>query len=242
MKLKSIVTIAIFAAVILLSCQVDKEDLVKELTEFSNDNITSDSINPITGFNLINGSVILPQCDSTKFNNLTISSIIDKNLIKADSFSIKTQSDQNNFLFVTNDNDEIILMAYDYLYNRLHKINAESTLIALSMLMPISSTLTDSGKTDLINAIKLNNNYENTIKSLEKLIASGLSPLDTIQTNFKTNFLSLFDRKIIEIGTGKDIPGTVNILQSKDHLIFQNTGKFYSNWIGIYYMGKQVDH
>ncbi|WP_445738042.1 hypothetical protein [Mariniflexile sp.] len=193
----------------------------------------------------INGKVILPKGTSIDLSELSVQSFIDNSSIISDTYSIQIPKDQPNFTFVTDNNDKVILMGYNYPNQINYDLSAESTVIALAMGLPITTNLTTEGKIDFVNKMKSNANFSTAVEKMELLISQGNSPLDTEQTEFLNSFLMLFEstatskRADSKLDYDRD---PVKILKAGNLISFQNVGTTYETTIGIYKDGQRIDY
>lgn len=193
----------------------------------------------------IEGKVILPEGSTLDLTNLSVQSYNGNSTINSDSYSINVTKGNHNFLFVSDTNDKVILMGYNHPSQTNFNINAESTIIALAMSMPINSLLTDSAKIDFLNKLKQNSNFSTVVAKMETLIRNGISPLDTNQNVFLSEFLSLFENTITNKTSntkGDYNEDPVNIFKAGNKITFQNGGKFYETSVGIYKDDKRIEY
>lgn len=187
----------------------------------------------------ITGTVMLPANNSIDVESLTVQSITGLSSISNSQYEIQSVSDVVNTLFVIDQSEKVILMGYTYPNQSDYTIDSESTLIALLMNLPLAQTLSTQGKVSFVNQIKQDPNFHDLKIDLESLINQGISPLNTNQTEFALKLISFFEVNANSNGVNKNIVNKKNdqpvtIYQQGREFIFQNPGKTYSSYVGIY--------
>ncbi|MBC3759924.1 hypothetical protein H7U19_16040 [Hyunsoonleella sp. SJ7] len=182
----------------------------------------------------ITGTIKLPIGSQINSDLLQVNSFAGNSEVTDNNYSVDINELETNFLYVTDQTDKVILMGFNYPNQTDFTIDSESTLIAMFMSLPLSQTLTTQGKIDLLNSLKQGPNFESLKIELEQLIAQGISPLDTNQNTFASNFVSFFQQNANKKASIKLNDNPVTIFQQNREFIFQNPGKTYSTYIGIY--------
>lgn len=176
------------------------------------------------------GSVVLPNNENV--NNLSIYMYEDSCGVNSGEFNLHFSNDHRT-AFVTDESDEVRLMGYFYPGQVDFEINAKSTSLALLMNLPISIQVSSIGKTDYVNKILNDPDFDAIVSSVENLIAQGISPLDTNQTPLANELLTYFD--FIANKNGQKTNGEPAMVSLIGNTVnFQNLGKSYSTRVGIY--------
>jgi hypothetical protein len=176
------------------------------------------------------GSVILPNNEDV--NNLSIYMYEDSCAVNNGEFNLDFLNEHKT-AFVTDESDEVRLMGYFYPGQVDFEINAKSTSLALLMNLPISIQVSSIGKTDYVNKILSDPDFDVIVSSIENLIAQGISPLDTNQTLLANDLLTYFD--FIANKNGQKTNGEPAMVSLIGNTVnFQNPGKSYSTRVGIY--------
>lgn len=224
----------IFTLSLLLLSSCDKFGFLKKNKEVST--------------NKIEGKVLLPEGSQTNLDELSVQSFLGSSGIDQGSYSIDVAEDDNNFLFVSDKSDEVILMSYNYPDQTDFDINAESTVIAMAMSLPITSGLSEAAKSDFIRDIKTGSGFSEVVGLMEQLIVQGASPLDISQKTFQENFLKMINDVVGDGVSGARISGDgydknpVKIIIAGNSILFQNAGKLYGTSIGIYKNGQRIEY
>ncbi|MCC5907249.1 MAG: hypothetical protein JJU13_13640 [Balneolaceae bacterium] len=190
----------------------------------------------------IEGSIQLPAGSSVNTETLQVHSPYSGTGVADGRFAINTPGDFS-IQYVTNDEESVILMGYNYPGAPDHNINPESTALALIMNMPLMADLSDDAKMDVINEVRNSSGFRGLINQIEEssgnnrdlfdennqaLLAALENVLSEITPQENT---STIRSKNVQYASGNNPP--VNIFQSGRELVF-NTTKTHSSVIGIY--------
>lgn len=191
----------------------------------------------------ITGSIVLPENSFSDVNQFNVKSVINVSNVNDGNYTIDVVADQTNTLYVTDASNKVILMGYYYPNQSDFTINSESTLSAMFMSLPVSQSLTVQGKVDLLNSLKQNPEFNNLKLELEDLIIQGISPLDTTQIDFANSFSEFFQNSINRNASNSENNQPVAIFSSGfgREILFQNPGKAYISYIGIYKDNQQIE-
>jgi hypothetical protein len=203
------------------------------LSSCNKDDSTDDKQSELSEFLNISGAIILPDENQNDTNLLKVQSIAGLSDVINNEFEITVAKNETNTLYVVDQNEKVVLMGYYYPNQTDFTINSESTLIAMMMSLPISQTLNINGKESFLNTLKLDPEFQNLKSSLENLINQGFSPLDTNQETFAINLISFFE-EVANRSSQNQNDQPVTIFQQNREFIFQNPGKTYTSYVGIY--------
>ncbi|MDT0644657.1 hypothetical protein RM553_17590 [Zunongwangia sp. F363] len=207
----------------------------------------------------IAGKIIYPVESPLNNRSLEINSSVSNKLVEDNGYSIEVAEEEHNFLFVGDKNNEVYLLGYNYPGQQNHTIDAESTVIALAMSMPIATILDSEGKVDLLNTVKADPGFKEIVAKTQELILQGLSPVSPHQKDFQNQFALFFSnmlenninhnrthynkkvslQKLSNQSSGDD---PVTIYQAGKNVLFQNSGKLYNTSIGIYRNDERIKH
>ncbi len=189
--------------------------------------------------NEIFGVIYLPDGVPFDVNSLEIQSFFELGNINENNYSIKVSADVTNTIFVVDSNEEVILMSYTYPGQTDFTINTESTILAMIMNLPVSQSLSIEGKADFINTVKTNVNFNIIASQLDSLLIQGVSPLSVEQDSFGVSLFEFFD-EVSNSNRGNLDNEPVNVLRQDYEFIFQNPGKSYVSYVGVYKEGQQL--
>ncbi|WJJ95427.1 hypothetical protein [Algibacter luteus] len=192
-------------------------------------------------FPLGSGFVQLPKGTPIDLNALTVQSLFGSSGIDENVYSLKYLEDRTSNIYVADQNGKIILMGYNYPTQTDFTINSESTLITLLMSLPGSQSLSIEGKINLINSFKKDPQFGSLKNQLEEIIKLGISPVSTEQDDFAMNLVSFFSENTNKRSLNNKSDQPVQIYQQGKEFIFQNPGKSYASYVGVYKNNQRLE-
>ncbi len=205
------------------------------LTCQSDDSSDDGSQDPDFPTNNITGNIVLPQESTIDPNNLEVQSLVGSSIISNFEYSTSIIGNDDNTLYVTDELNRVILMGYSYPNQSDYTIDSGSTLVAMVMNQPFAQTLSLQGKIDLVQDIRSRDDFEDMKAQIEEVLIQGLSPLDTTLQSFGEQLAGFFNSVIQQAdrsNNNSDQPA--NIIRAGRNLIFQNPGKSYTSYVGVY--------
>jgi uncharacterized protein (TIGR02145 family) len=211
--------------ILLLSCKKDKPD--------NNDNNNNDTLGVVT----VTGNIVIPN-GLNSVGTWVVNSGFDESAILNNQYTLDVKENDFCIQFVSDDTGKDILLGYCYPGQTNYDISSSSTIVALLMQAPSVLSLTSQGKIDLINSIKSDPNFSNTISELESRLISGKDLFDTTDIQFYNSLSSLFSSASQRTNTVTS--ENVTIMRSGKTLLFQNPGKPFCQVIGIYKNNQRI--
>lgn len=182
---------------------------------------------------IISGDVILPTGLSANTNEWTVNSGFGETNITEGRYAVLENSNGFNPQFVSDAQDNVILMGYSYPGQKDKTISAQSTVLAMTMLLPGVSSLNEQGKLDLINKIKNNAKFNEAVVLLENQLSGGGKLFDTLNGGaYYEKITELFSSAALRTRSTEN--ESVNFIVSGKTVIFQNPGKAFNQMVGIY--------
>jgi hypothetical protein len=187
------------------------------------------------------GFVQLPEGTSIELTTLTVQSINGVSDIVDGVYGLEYIEDTTSTIYIADQNGKVILMGYNYPTQTDFTINSESTLVTLLMSLPGSQSLSIEGKINLLNSFKNDPQFESLQNELEEIIKLGISPLSTEQENFALSVASFFSENASKRSKTNKVGQPVQIFQQGKEFIFQNPGKSYTSYVGVYKNNQRLE-
>ncbi len=130
----------------------------------------------------ISGKVILPEGSTFDLNDLTVVTPYEEGSVVSEVFSVETNKEEFNTLFLMDDEDEVIMMGYNYPGQTDFNISTKSTVLAIVMNTPSALSLSRDAKMSTINLLLSNSTFDKAIVEIESAIKSNVGALDTLNT------------------------------------------------------------
>ncbi len=178
------------------------------------------------------GLVTLPYTGNTDTTGLSVLNASTEGIVESGAYWIDRDDYPFTTTFVTNGDDEVLLLHYDYPGNTENDINAGSTLLALVMNLPFVASLSDGGKSALIKDVLANGEFKEKTSELARILAQGTLPLSTEGDDIIAlveHFVQLVIKKSVVSGSE---PIELKFLSG--NIVVQNPGRPYHTEVGIY--------
>ena len=123
----------------------------------------------ITITETISGTIVLPDGSPYDSNLLTVTSFNGISDVDNNNYSIKITKNEGNFIYVTDQSEDVVLMKFHHPNQTDFTIDSGSTLIAMYMSLPVSQSLSLEGQVDLLNNLEQSADFETLKIELEAL-------------------------------------------------------------------------
>lgn len=180
--------------------------------------------------NYVEGQIVLPQGNSINTSSWTVHSTSAQSLVRNDSFSVEVLGDYTS-LYVSNSDDEVVLMGYKYPGNSSNDITLTSTALGILMMSPLVLNLSDEGKQIMIKNLLDDDKFQTLLNEIEQSIIQGKAIFDTTNSTLITATIDLFQSASFKT-SAVELP--INMFQAGRNITFNNSGKAYSTVIGVY--------
>jgi len=182
------------------------------------------------------GQIILPAGSSVDVSSLNVTSSTSVGQNNQGIVEVE-ELDDYSALYVTNQNDEVMLMNYKYPSNPDGNINATSTALGLIMMTPSLVFLSDEGKQNLINTLLPNAEFQTLVAEIEQNLVDNRSLFDPTNTSLMQALTDLF-QTISQRSTSNSDSAPVNVFPSGRNFVF-NAGagsvpNVFNTVIGVY--------
>jgi len=222
LKILSLILISILC---FSSCEKDDEN---------NDNIITDQIS---------GQIILPEDSSIDISTFNVSSNTNQSNLTDGSFTI---DEMNTFssLYVTNENEEVMLMSYTYPGNPTNDITPTSTALGLVMMSPSVLSLSDQAKQSLINDLLNDSDFELLVIEINQNLINNRPLFDDTNTSLMQALTDVYQTLASRSSNSEnEIP--VNMNRAGRNFIFNNgqgtVPNAYTTVIGVYKDDVKID-
>lgn len=213
--LKPILTFCMLLVFVLPGCENDERD--------NPANNTAD---------IVKGRIVLPKGSLLDLSTLTVFGPADQSNVNDSKYEV-TAPGKYSALYVTNPNDEVVMIGYVYPGNMEGEINATSTALGMIMMAPAVLFLSEQGKQTMVNNIISDNSFKTFRSLIEQNILQNRPLFDTTNTVLMSAMDELFQSASFRISAGNgELP--VNMFRSGKNFIFNNSGKSHSTVIGVY--------
>lgn len=187
------------------------------------------------GFNStqeIKGKIILPQGSKLDVNSFTVFSNIDNSPVQGEEYGL-SKDGKFTGLYVSNPNDEVVMMGFQYPGNPTNEINSTTTALGLILMAPIFFDLTEEGMLKLIDTILKDSNFPSLKAEIEKNIVQGRSLFDIENAPLIATLNTILKSAGLRVAqNAKELP--VNLFKAGKNFTFNNSGNSFSTVIGIY--------
>lgn len=140
----------------------------------------------------INGIIAVNNLLQTA--NMTIESLIDESPLKTNRFSLEVMSnDYPQLLYVSNENNDIIMMSRGYTQEELGTINAKSTALAFASLYPLFIPRSKEEYYTTINILESSSYFSAYLKEVENSIYQKQDIFNTENTDLLIAFSNLLE-------------------------------------------------
>ncbi|WP_460542999.1 hypothetical protein, partial [Echinicola sediminis] len=185
------------------------------------------------------GKIMLPVNSKLKNQGITVLAINDEVEAIETDFIINNQ-EQYTALFAMNQNDEVVMMGYNYPENPDGNITVRTTALGMLMMSPALLSISDQGKNEFIKQILEDEKFKLFESEIENSILEGNSLFNSTNIPLIDAFNILtesFNQRIL--APSPELP--VNMFRSGRNFIFNNKGESYSTVIGVYKNQNLVD-
>lgn len=180
----------------------------------------------------IKGKIILPEGSKLDVNSFTVFSNIDNSSVQGEEYGL-SKGGKFTGLYVSNSNDEVVMMGFQYPGNPTNEINSTTTALGLVLMAPIFFDLTEEGMLKLIDSILKDSNFPSLKAEIEKNILQGRSLFDLQNTSLIATLNSILKSAGLRVAQNeKELP--VNLFKAGKNFTFNNSGNSFSTVIGIY--------
>lgn len=180
----------------------------------------------------VKGKIILPQGSKLDVNSFTVFSNIENSPVQGEEYGL-SKDGKFTGLYVSNPNDEVVLMGFQYPGNPTNEINSTTTALGLVLMAPIFFDLTEEGMLKLIDSILKDSNFPSLKAEIEKNIVQGRSLFDVENVALIATLNSILKSAGLRVAQNeKELP--VNLFMAGKNFTFNNSGNSFSTVIGIY--------
>lgn len=180
----------------------------------------------------VKGKIVLPTGSNLDASTLTVVSNIDDSPVNGTSYGL-SKGGKFTGLYVSNANDEVVMMGYQYPGNPTNEINSTTTALGLILMAPIFFDLTEEGMLKLIDSILKDSNFPSLKVEIEKNITQGRSLFDVDNAPLIATLNPILRSAGLRVAQNeKELP--VNVFKAGKNFKFNNSGKSFSTVIGIY--------
>jgi hypothetical protein len=195
---------------------------------------------PVSTPGKISGRVLLPTGSSINVNTLKVLSPIAEAEVNDGKFIIDTLFHNYTSQLILNSTGELIMMHYNYPGQENNDVTVQTTAIAMLMSTPAMQSITDDGKSSIIDKVIVSSAFNGFKEEISKALVAGKSIADTTNISLKNAYIklfetasafksqNLFDEPILIHHTGRVI-GFTNNKAANDYVI------------GIYKDGQRVE-
>ncbi len=92
----------------------------------------------------IKGKIILPEGSKLDVNSFTVFSNIDNSPVQGEEYGL-SKDGKFTGLYVSNANEEVVMMGFQYPGNPTNQINSTTTALGLVLMAPIFFNLSEEG-------------------------------------------------------------------------------------------------
>jgi uncharacterized protein (TIGR02145 family) len=180
----------------------------------------------------VKGKIVLPTGSNLDVSTLTVVSNIDDSPVNGTSYGL-SKDGKFTGLYVSNANDEVVMMGFQYPGNPTEEINSTTTALGLILMAPIFFDLTEEGMLKLIDSILKDSNFPSLKAEIEKNIAQGKSLFDVDNAPLIATLNPILKSAGLRVVQNeKELP--VNLFKAGKNFTFNNSGNSFSTIIGIY--------
>jgi uncharacterized protein (TIGR02145 family) len=180
----------------------------------------------------VKGKIILPQGSKLDVNSFTVFSNIDNSPVQGEEYGL-SKGGKFTGLYVSNANDEVVMMGFQYPGNPTNEINSTTTALGLILMAPIFFDLTEEGMLKLIDSILKDSSFPSLKAEIEKNIVQGRSLFDIENAPLIATLNSILKSAGLRVAQNeKELP--VNLFKAGKNFTFNNSGNSFSTVIGIY--------
>jgi uncharacterized protein (TIGR02145 family) len=180
----------------------------------------------------VKGQIVLPPGSNLDISSLTVLSNIDDSRVNGTSYGLE-KGGKFTGLYVTNPNEEVVMMGFQYPGNPSNEINSTTTALGLIMTAPVFFSLNEEGMLAMINNVLNDPEFPQLKAEIEKNIVQG-RPLFDLEN---TSLIALLSNIVKTAGlriTQNENELPVNLFKAGRNFTFNNSGKSFSTVIGIY--------
>lgn len=180
----------------------------------------------------VKGKIVLPAGSNLDVSTLKVDSNIDDSPVNGTSYGL-SKDGKFTGLYVSNANDEVVMMGFQYPGNPTDEINSTTTALGLILMAPIFFDLTEEGMLKLIDSILKDSNFPSLKAEIEKNIVQGRSLFDVDNAPLIATLNPILKSAGLRVVQNeKELP--VNLFKAGKNFTFNNSGNSFSTVIGIY--------
>ena len=187
----------------------------------------------------ISGNVVVPNGTTTDVNTFKVLSVLQETNVANSSYTVETYSDDFTTQIVSNANDKVVMMGYNYPGQTDHTISSRSTALALVMNCPASIFLTPNGKQQLISNVLASPKLGNLVSAIDNIILSNSNLFDTANNTIAGALDMLFTDASFKTDNSQTTSPVIFTKAGKI-LSFQNNTRANSTVVGIYKGGQRI--
>ncbi|WP_431137662.1 hypothetical protein [Psychroserpens mesophilus] len=215
-ELLQISVLILITFVFIISCQKDDE--------------INDSSNVLP--NKVIGHIILPQDSNLNVNSLTVLSSSAESIVSEAAFELDVFGDYTS-LYVTNTNNEVVLIGYKYPQAGNNDITSTTTALALIMMSPTLLDISEQAKLNMINNILSDDNFNTLVTEIEQVLIEGGTLFDQSNNSLINAVTEIYESSSNRSAQEQnELPVDMN--NAGRNFIFNNSVKAYSTVIGVY--------
>ena len=179
----------------------------------------------------VKGKIVLPTGSNLDVSTFTVVSNIDDSPVNGTSYGL-SKGGKFTGLYVSNANDEVVMMGIQYPGNPTNEINSTTTALGLILMAPIFFDLTEEGMLKLIDSILKDSNFPSLKSEIEKNLGQGRSLFDVDNAPLIATLNPILRSAGLRVAQNeKELP--VNVFKAGKNFTFNNSGKSFSTVIGL---------
>ena len=182
------------------------------------------------------GKIILPSNTNQNVDQLNVDDGFDIVPIKDGEYSIPKHGQEFSYQFVSNTNEDVILLGYNYPGQQNFDISVKSTALGLFMMLPVIQSLSKEGKLNTIEFVLKSPYFAQLTDIISNYHKKGMFLYEPSNTEMVSVLGLLLKSTPQRISADEIIP--VNTYRAGNELTFVNNTRYHKTVIGIYKDGQ----
>jgi uncharacterized protein (TIGR02145 family) len=185
----------------------------------------------------VSGTIQLPAGSGLNLSGWTISAGLSDTTLKDNKYALGKVSNDFDIVFLADQNGNDRMMGIYYEGQTDFTINSASTVLAMLMKMPAVNSLTAAGKLNLLNSLKANPGFTESVAAFEQRFLQNVPLFDQSDTLFRNKLANLFQKVAGRMNGGFR---NIDFIRAGKTIAFQNPGWAFAQTIGVYKNGSRV--
>jgi hypothetical protein len=188
----------------------------------------------------MSGKIVLPTGSSIDVSSCKVVARLGVSTVKNNAFAIDTSENNLSAIFLSDQNDQPIMMRYLYPGQQDNDLTAQSTALGLFMTLPSVQSLTDSAKLALLPKLSTTTEFTDLVDEVTKKLKSGGSFADGQDASLNLALSKLLDKGSTLRDILPDLTNPIDIYSAGNKVSIVNLGTSNIYGVGLYKEGQLV--